>query len=33
MRLGDQPIDILVVDPETVLQPIHRMAVATGKLI
>lgn len=30
MRLGDQPIDILVLDPETVLQPIHRIAVATG---
>jgi predicted nucleotidyltransferase len=30
MRLGDQPIDILVLDPDTVLQPIHRVAVATG---
>lgn len=30
MRLGDQPIDILVLDPETVLQPIHREAAATG---
>ena len=30
MQLGDQPIDILVVDPETRLDPIHRHAVATG---
>jgi predicted nucleotidyltransferase len=30
MRLGDQPIDILVIDPDTVVQPIHRVAVATG---
>jgi predicted nucleotidyltransferase len=33
MRLGDQPIDILVLDPDTVLQPIHRVAVATGVAI
>lgn len=30
MQLGDQPIDILVLDPETVLQPIHREAAAKG---
>jgi predicted nucleotidyltransferase len=30
MRLGDQPIDILVLDPETVVRPIHRIAAATG---
>jgi len=30
MQLGDQPIDILVVDPETRLDAIHRHAVATG---
>lgn len=29
-RLGDQPIDILVVDPTTPLQPIHRIAQANG---
>lgn len=30
MRLGDQPIDILLLDPETVVQPIHRIAATTG---
>ena len=30
MQLGDQPIDILVVDPETRLDAIHRHAVTTG---
>ncbi len=30
MQLGDQPIDILVVDPETPMEAIHRHAVATG---
>lgn len=30
MRIGDQPIDILVLDPQTILQPIHRVAAATG---
>lgn len=30
MRLSDQPIDILVLDPQTRLQPIHRVAAATG---
>jgi len=33
MQLGDQPIDILVIDPETALQPIHRVAAATGEPI
>jgi len=30
MRLGDQPIDVLVIDPQTPLAPIHRQALATG---
>lgn len=30
MRLGDQPIDVLVIDPETPHQPIHRQAAASG---
>ena len=30
MRLGDQRIDVVVLDPETPVQPIHREAVATG---
>jgi uncharacterized protein len=30
MQLGDQRIDILVLDPQTRLQPIHRVAVASG---
>lgn len=30
MQLGDQPIDILVMDPETRFDAIHRHAVATG---
>lgn len=30
MLLGDQPIDILVIAPETPLQLIHRQATATG---
>lgn len=29
-RLGDQPIDVLLVDPETALQPIHQEALRTG---
>ena len=33
MRLGDQPIDVLVTDPESPLDPIHRTAAATGELI
>lgn len=30
MRLGDQPIDVLVVDPETPMGPVHAEAVRTG---
>ncbi|MHB1360248.1 MAG: nucleotidyltransferase domain-containing protein [Rhodocyclaceae bacterium] len=30
MQLGDQPIDILVLDPQTTMQSIHRVAAATG---
>lgn len=30
MRLGDQPIDALIVDPTTHQQPIHKAALATG---
>ncbi len=30
MRLGDQPIDILVIDPDVQLQPIHQQARRTG---
>jgi predicted nucleotidyltransferase len=33
MRLGDQPVDVLVIDPETQLEPIHRRAAATGEPI
>lgn len=30
MRLGDQPIDVLVLDPEVKRSPIHESALATG---
>jgi len=30
MRLGDQPIDVLVLDPRTDRQPIHDEATQTG---
>lgn len=30
MRLGDQPMDVLLITPEIPLQPIHRQAIATG---
>jgi len=30
IRLGDQPIDVLVVDPEIKRQPIHEEAIRTG---
>lgn len=33
LRLGDQPIDILVVDPETPLNPVHRHALETGRAL
>lgn len=29
-QLGDQKIDVIVVDPDTPLQPIHRIARQTG---
>ena len=31
MRLGDQPIDVLVIDPESPDDVIHRVAAATGE--
>lgn len=31
MHLGDQPIDVLVIDPETLLNPIHQQAQLTGQ--
>ncbi|TAN52520.1 MAG: nucleotidyltransferase domain-containing protein [Methylococcaceae bacterium] len=33
MRLGDQPIDVLVIDPETPLQPVHQVARQMGILL
>ncbi|MDN5848231.1 MAG: nucleotidyltransferase domain-containing protein [Nitrococcus sp.] len=30
MRLGDQPIDVLVLDPETQKEPVHEEALRTG---
>ena len=30
-RLGDQRIDVLVIDPATALQPVHRTALAVGQ--
>lgn len=30
IRLGDQPIDVLVLDPETVRQPVHEEALRMG---
>jgi predicted nucleotidyltransferase len=30
MRLGDQPIDVLVLDPQTSRRPIHEQAFRTG---
>jgi predicted nucleotidyltransferase len=30
LRLGDQPIDVLVLDPSTPRQPIYEQAVRTG---
>lgn len=29
-RIGDRRIDVLIIDPETCLQPIHRVAQETG---
>lgn len=33
LRLGDQPIDILVIDPATPLNPVHRHAIHTGRVL
>jgi predicted nucleotidyltransferase len=30
MALGDQPIDVLVIDPNTELKPVHKAALSTG---
>ena len=30
LRIGDQPIDVLVLDPSTPRQPIHEQAARTG---
>lgn len=30
LRIGDQPIDILVLDPSTARQPIHEQALISG---
>ena len=30
IRLGDQPIDVLVIGPETDIQPVHEEALRTG---
>lgn len=32
-RLGDRRIDVLVVDPDTELEPVHRVAQAEGVLL
>ena len=31
IRLGDQPIDVLVLDPQTDRKPIHEQAIRTGE--
>ncbi|MYL23757.1 nucleotidyltransferase domain-containing protein [Halomonas alkaliantarctica] len=31
IRLGDQPFDVVVVDPEAQLTPVHRQALKTGE--
>ena len=33
IQLGDQPIDVLVLDPETERKPIHEQALQTGVLL
>ena len=30
LKLGDQPIDVLVLDPEVVIQSVHEEAIRTG---
>ncbi|MCL7929746.1 nucleotidyltransferase domain-containing protein [Halomonas llamarensis] len=33
VKLGDQPIDVLVVDPETALTAVHRQALRAGETL
>lgn len=33
MRLGDQKIDVIIIDPETHEQPIHQIARQTGVML
>lgn len=33
MALGDQPIDVLAIDPHTALQPVHKIAISTGVVL
>lgn len=33
MQLGDQKIDVIIIDPETREQPIHRIARKTGVML
>jgi hypothetical protein len=33
MQLGDQKIDVIIVDPETLEQPIHEIARQTGVML
>lgn len=33
VKLGDQPIDVLVVDPETTLTAVHRQALVSGEAL
>ena len=33
LRLGDQPFDVLVVDPEVTLNPVHAHAIETARAL
>jgi predicted nucleotidyltransferase len=33
LALGDQPIDVLAIDPQTSLQPVHKIAISTGVIL
>ena len=33
LRLGDQPFDVLVVDPEVTLNPVHTHAIETARAL
>ena len=33
LRLGDQPFDVLVVDPEVTLNPVHAHAIETARVL